>query len=106
MAPDKLTPKQPVAPIEYTRDLSCPLLGLFGEDDQNPTPTDVAQLEQALKAHGKNYSFHMYPKAGHGFFYYHRPGYRQEPAVDGWMKLFAFLETYLQTPAASEPAAQ
>jgi carboxymethylenebutenolidase len=105
MAPDKLTPKQPVAPIDYTQDLSCPLLGLFGEDDQSPTPDHVAQLEQALKAHGKNYSFHMYPQAGHGFFYYHRPSYRQEQAVDGWMKLFAFLETYLQTPAAPELAA-
>lgn len=24
----------------------------------------------------------MYPKAGHGFFYYSRPNYRQEQAVD------------------------
>jgi carboxymethylenebutenolidase len=101
MAPEKLSPKQPVAPIDYTPDLPCPLLGLFGEDDQNPTPADVATLEQALKTHGKNYSFHMYPKAGHGFFYYHRPAYRQEQAVDGWQKLFAFLETHLQTPARS-----
>jgi carboxymethylenebutenolidase len=37
----------------------------------------------------------MYPKAGHGFFYYHRPNYRQEQAVDGWQKVFAFLEKYL-----------
>jgi len=41
----------------------------------------------------------MYPKAGHGFFYYDRPNYRQEQAVDGWKKLFAFLGTHLQTPA-------
>src|ERR687892_64286 len=98
VAPSKeeLTPKQPVAPIDYTKDLSCPLLGLFGEEDQNPTPAQVAQLEQELKQHGKTYAFHMYPKAGHGFFYYDRPNYRQEQAVDGWKKLFAFLETYLQ----------
>jgi carboxymethylenebutenolidase len=100
MAPDKLTPKQPVAPIDYTADLGCPLLGLFGEDDQSPTPAQVAQLEQALQAHGKNFSFHMYPQAGHGFFYYQRPSYRQEQAADGWLKLFAFLETYLQPSAA------
>jgi carboxymethylenebutenolidase len=105
MAPEELTSKQPVAPIDYTRDLACPLLGLFGEEDQNPTPAQVAQLEQELKAHGKTYAFHMYPQAGHGFFYYDRPNYRQEQAVDGWKKLFAFLETYLRTPAASVPAA-
>ncbi len=95
-----LTPKQPVAPIDYTKDLSCPLLGLFGEEDQSPSPEQVAQHEQELKKHGKTYEFHMYPKAGHGFFYYDRPNYRQEQAVDGWKKMFAFLEKYLSTPTA------
>ena len=95
MAKEDLTPRQPVAPIEYTQDLSCPLLGLFGEEDKSPTPEQVAQHEQALKQHGKTYEFHMYPQAGHGFFYYDRPAYRQEQAVDGWKKIFAFLDRYL-----------
>ena len=41
----------------------------------------------------------MYPNAGHGFFYYDRPAYRPEQAVDGWQKVFAFLEKYLGAPA-------
>ena len=86
-----LTPKRPVAPIDYTRDLSCPILGLFGEDDHSPTPAQVALHEAELKNYGKTYEFHMYPGAGHGFFYYHRPNYRQQQAVDGWEKIFAFL---------------
>jgi len=98
MTKEDLTPRQPVAPIEYTQDLPCPLLGLFGEEDKSPTPEQVAQHEQALKQHGKTYEFHMYPQAGHGFFYYDRPVYRQEQAVDGWKKIFAFLEKYLATP--------
>lgn len=93
--PSELTPKQPVAPIDYTADLSCPLLGLFGEEDRSPSPEQVAIHEEALKRHGKTYEFHMYPKAGHGFFYYHSPSYRQEPAVDGWRKIFGFLAKYL-----------
>src|SRR6266581_3274332 len=80
-----------------TKDLSCPLLGLFGEEDQFPTPQQVEQHEQELKKYGKTYEFHMYPKAGHGFFYYDRSGYRQEQAVDGWNKVFAFFEKYLGT---------
>jgi carboxymethylenebutenolidase len=105
MPKEDLTPKQPVAPIDYTKDVSCPLLGLFGEEDQAPSPAQVAQHEQELKKHGKTYEFHMYPKAGHGFFYYDRPAYRQEQAVDGWKKVFAFLEKYLGTPAkAASPA--
>jgi carboxymethylenebutenolidase len=95
MGPGDLTPKQPVAPIEYTADLACPLLGLFGEEDQSPTPAQVAQHEAALKQHGKAYDFHMYRGAGHGFFYYDRPAYRQEPAVDGWRKVFAFAARHL-----------
>ena len=96
MSKEDLTSKQPVSPIDYTKDLSCPLLGLFGEEDQSPTPAQVAQHEQALKQHSKTYEFHMYAKAGHGFFYYDRPAYRQEQAVDGWKKVFAFLEKYLK----------
>jgi carboxymethylenebutenolidase len=91
MSPQDLTPNQPVAPLDYTADLPCPILGLFGEEDQNPTPEQVARLEAELKRHGKTYEFHMYPDAGHGFFYYDRPAYRQAQAVDGWQKVFAFL---------------
>ena len=102
MTKEELTPKQPVAPIDYTQDLSCPLLGIFGEEDKSPTPEQVAQHEQELEKHGKTYEFHMYPKAGHGFFYYDRPSYRQDQAVDGWKKVFAFLEKYLGTPGKSD----
>ena len=97
MTPDQLTPKQPVAPIDYTKDLACPILGLFGEEDRGPSPEQVAQHEAELKRLGKNYEFHMYPGAGHGFFYYDRAAYRQEQAVDGWKKVFAFCEKNLRS---------
>jgi carboxymethylenebutenolidase len=98
MTKEELTPNYPVAPFDYTKDMSCPLLGLFGEEDQFPTPAQVNLTEQELKKYGKTYEFHMYPKAGHGFFYYDKPAYRQEQAVDGWKKLFAFFEKYLGPP--------
>ncbi|HEX2171112.1 MAG TPA: dienelactone hydrolase family protein [Dehalococcoidia bacterium] len=95
-AGDQLTAKQPVAPIDYTEGLSAPLLGLFGNEDQFPTPAEVDQHEEALKKHGKTYEFHRYDGAGHGFFYYDRPAYRQEQAMDGWSKVFAFFEKHLR----------
>ena len=76
-------------------DLSCPLLGIFGQDDQSPTPEQVNLHEEELKNHNKNYEFYRYDGAGHGFFYYDRGAYRQEQAVDGWNKIFAFLEKNL-----------
>ncbi|MCA9970046.1 MAG: dienelactone hydrolase family protein [Anaerolineales bacterium] len=95
MSEDQLTPNFPVAPIDYTADLPCPILGLFGEDDHSPTPAQVAQHEAELKKHGKEYTFYMYPNAGHGFFYHNRPNYRQQQAVDGWQKIWAFLGQHL-----------
>ena len=95
MPKENLSAKTPVAPIDYTKDLPCPIVGIFGNDDGHPSPEQVNQHEAELKKHGKPYEFHRYDGAGHGFFYYHRPAYRQEQAVDGWEKIFAFLEKNL-----------
>ena len=91
----QLTPLRPVAPIDYTAKLACPLLGLFGNDDKNPSPAAVARLEEELKRFGKAYEFHRYDGAGHGFFAYTREGYRQQQAMDGWDKVWAFLQRHL-----------
>lgn len=98
MSAEQLSLNAPVAPIDYTPDLQCPILGLFGQDDRSPTPEQVALHEEALNKHRKIHQFHMYPDAGHGFFYYHRPNYRQQQAVDGWQKIFTFLKRYLAGP--------
>jgi len=81
---------RPVAVIDYTPDLAAPLLGLFGNDDRYPTPEQVDRHEAELKRYGKDYEFHRYDGASHGFFYYHTPMYRPEQAMDGWAKVFDF----------------
>ena len=95
MEENELSEKMPVAPIDYTDQLNCPLLGLFGEDDASPPPSQVKIHEDELKRLGKDYEFHMYPGAGHGFFYYDRPMYRIEQAVDGWKRVFSFFDKHL-----------
>jgi carboxymethylenebutenolidase len=94
---DQLTPARPVAPIDYTADLPCPLLGLFGNDDQNPSPDHVNQLEEELKKYGKTYQFHRYDGAGHGFWYYHGASYRPTQAMDAWGKVFEFFGEHLRS---------
>jgi carboxymethylenebutenolidase len=81
--------------VDRTGELNCPLLGLFGADDKFPSPDQVAELEEALKAAGKTYEFHIYEGAGHAFFSVNRPAYRPEAATDGWEKIFAFYGKYL-----------
>jgi carboxymethylenebutenolidase len=85
-----------VGPIVHlVKDLSCPLLGLFGADDQYPSPDHVAELEKALAAAGKQFEFHSYNGAGHAFFAVNRISYRPEAAGDGWQKIWDFYGRYL-----------
>ena len=78
-----------------TPNLQCPLLGLFGADDSNPSPEMVAQIEAALKANGKDYEFHTYEGAGHAFFTVDRPNFNVAAANDGWQKIWDFFGKHL-----------
>ena len=94
--PEELTARQPNAPIDFTKDLQCPLLGLFGVEDTRPSPADNAKTEEELKKYGKTYEFHTYEGAGHAFFAVDRPNYRQAAAIDGWKKVLGFFGTHLR----------
>jgi carboxymethylenebutenolidase len=96
MAPDQLSEARPVAPIDLTADLNAPLLGIFGNEDQHPSPEQVNQHEAELHRLGKDYEFHRYDGASHGFFYYQAPMYRPEAAMDGWSKVFDFFGRHLE----------
>jgi carboxymethylenebutenolidase len=90
-----LTAKQPVAPIDYAKDIKCPVLGIFGNDDKEPDPDQVNKTEEILKSLGKDYEFHRYDGAGHAFFDWSRPAYRPEQAMDAWQKVLAFFNKTL-----------
>jgi carboxymethylenebutenolidase len=75
--------------------LRCPLLGLFGNDDQYPTPQQVDVLEGILESNRKEYEFHRYDGAGHAFFSNDRPSYRVEAANAGWEEIEEFYGEYL-----------
>lgn len=81
--------------VDQLPNLSCPLLGLFGNDDQYPSPEQVDELEGILKQLGKTYEFHRYDDAGHAFFAVDRPAYRVAAANDGWERIEAFYGRYL-----------
>jgi carboxymethylenebutenolidase len=95
MAAADLTPTRPVAPIDLTPKMRGALLGLFGVDDANPSPEQVAAIEAALRAHGKTYEIHSYEGAGHAFFSVDRPSYRVDAAKDGWKQIWAWFGTHL-----------
>ena len=93
--PEKLGMK--IGPIlQLTKNLTCPLLGLFGAEDQFPSPEEVGELEAELKVQDKTYEFHTYDNAGHAFFAIDRPSYRPEAANAGWQAIWDFFGRHLQ----------
>ncbi len=87
--------KRPVPPIDLSDKITAPILGIYGNDDKNPSPADVGKTEEILKKAGKNYEFHRYDGAGHAFFNARRPAYRPEQAEEAWKQVYAFFDKYL-----------
>ena len=81
--------------VDRAGEVRAPILGLFGNDDQFPTPAQVDVLDEALTNAGKDHEFHRYDGAGHAFFSPDRPSYRVEAAVDGWQRIADFFGTHL-----------
>jgi carboxymethylenebutenolidase len=96
--PKHLNVKRPVAPIDLTEKLAIPLIGLFGNDDENPTADQVNRTEAVLKKLGKSYEFYRYDGVGHAFFNYERSGFEPEPMLEGWKRVFTFLDKHLAEP--------
>ncbi len=95
-SPPSDSPVKTMTPIvDQAPNLSCPLLGLFGAEDQYPSPAETAELEKELERLGKTCEFHTYDNAGHAFFAVDRPAYRQHAAVEGWQRIFDFFGRYL-----------
>jgi carboxymethylenebutenolidase len=103
--PEELSERQPVAPISLTAQLGCPLLGLFGAEDRNPSPEHVARIEEELRRHGKDFELHSFEGAGHSFLQHDRPAYRPEAATKAWQLLLDFYRRHLGAPAWQPAAA-
>ena len=84
-------------PIELADRIKCPMIGIFGNDDKNPSPADVDDLDAALKAAGVAHEFHRYDGAGHGFQdFVNKERYRPEATADSWEKVLNFLGQHLK----------
>jgi carboxymethylenebutenolidase len=83
-------------PLDRTLAITCPILGIFGNDDTNPSQADVQQIDAELTRHGKPHTFHAYAGAGHAFLNFTNPErHRPEQAADAWEKTLAFLRDRL-----------
>ena len=53
--------------IKLAPNIKCPVIGFFGNDDQNPSPEDVNDYYRALTDAGVEHEFHRYDYVGHAF---------------------------------------
>ncbi len=85
------------APIELAGNMRCPVLGIFGYEDQGPSPEDVDAYQAALDSNSVANEFHRYDGAGHGFQDFNNPQrYRQVQSEDAWQKALAFFNQHLR----------
>ena len=99
LRPAKTPAIRTVGPLDVSKRINCPLLGLYGEADLGIPVADVKEMEAALRAVGKTTQFVIYSGAPHAFFADYRPSYRPEAAKDAWDRCVAWLDRYLKGSA-------
>lgn len=84
------------SPFSLSENLHCPLLFHFGADDNNPSPDDMATLEQELTRLGKAHEFYSYAGAGHAFLNFANPQrYRETATQTSWPRTLDFFNRHL-----------
>jgi len=76
---------------DYSR-LQGPVLILVGDQDPMSGPEPSGQVEQAIKAAGKQAEMVVYPGAGHAFMRDWDPqAYKEDAAKDAWSRMLSHL---------------
>jgi carboxymethylenebutenolidase len=81
-------------PVEkLVAQISCPVLGIFGEADHIISLDDVVRFRSCLEWSKKSYHVRLYRDAPHGWLNDTMPGrYRKEAAKDAWSLMMSFLK--------------
>ena len=83
-------------PLADVSRIHARVLGLYGGEDPGVTAT-VPDFADAMKKSGKDFEFHVYPGAKHGFFNDTRASnYHEASAKDAWERVLEFLSTNLE----------
>ncbi len=80
---------------EQLKTLQMPILGLFGQQDKNPSVETVKQFEEVLNSLNKSAEIYIYENAGHAFANPSGNLYNAEAAEKAWEKTTNFLAKHL-----------
>jgi carboxymethylenebutenolidase len=80
---------------EEARNIQCPLLGIFAEEDP-PITSGVPAFGALMQREGKQWESHVYKGAKHAFFNDTRAVYDVEASADAWVRTLEFFHKVLR----------
>ncbi len=79
------------------KNIHCPILCVFGNEDKVFPPSTVNAFDKAAKAAGLKVDVKFYPGVGHAFMNPdNKTGYKKETAEKAWKDIYAFLDKTLK----------
>jgi carboxymethylenebutenolidase len=88
------------SPLDQAGAIGASILGIFGDDDSNPSPSDRKEIEKRLQTHEVIYRFESYKGAGHAFLNFTRPEvYRERQAELAWSLCLSWLKLEMRSSA-------
>lgn len=88
----QLSSNKPRHPLEYVKNIRCPVLGIFSSQDDLISHGDVELFKSTLESENIPVTIKMYD-APHAFFNDTRDTYRPEAAQDAWNATLEFLNS-------------
>ncbi len=85
----------PVLEAEALRSIPCPILALYGDDDEITIPQHIEAFRSALAAARRTADVKTYPSTGYGFMDEADSRYKAGPAQEAWDRVSAFLKSNL-----------
>lgn len=77
--------------------ISWPILGIFGDQDQSISVDSVNQFQKALNETGITNEIYIYPNVGHAFANPSNDNYAPNETADAWKRTLSFLDEYLKS---------
>ena len=77
--------------------ISWPILGIFGDQDQSISVDSVNQFQKALNETGITNEIYIYPDVGHAFANPSNDNYAPNETADAWKMTLSFLDKYLKS---------
>lgn len=87
---------RPVTELDSLSNISWPVLGIFGDQDQAIPVESVEQFASALNASEVTNEIYLYEGVGHAFANPSGDNYAPKETADAWQKTLAFLGIHLK----------